>query len=209
MKATICIAAASISVLLAACGPQGKVTQGQTSVGSRTYLTEWQEIEPAKLVVNFSDLDGAEITWAEQRIRDNHVIHQRVDFDAQGRMTVEYLGGPNSIFTARVTERFNDVSKALADMKHFLRGYTVHERDLESGRIRRHGSRGGLVASATHSTTGGRCVLGVLAFLSNHTKNRSTDERYDTIVRFRDCSGKRSLSEIEDFLNGLRIVSRT
>ena len=93
-------------------------------------------------------------------------------------------------------------------MKHFLRGYTVHERDLESGRIRRHGSRGGPVAGATDSLTGATCVLGVLAFLSNDTKNRSSDEHYDTIVRFRDCSGKRSVSEVKDFLNGLRIVSR-
>ncbi len=209
MRTAIWIAAAMLSAALAACGPQGKVTQGQTSVGSRTYLTKWQEIEPAKLVVNFSDLDGAEITWAEQRIRDNHVVHQRVDFDARGRLTVEYLSGPNSIFTTRVTERFNDVAKALADMKHFLRGYTVHEHDLESGRIRRHGSRGGLVASARHSTTGGTCVLGVLAFLGTATKNRSLDEHYDTIVRFRDCSGKRSVSEVKNFLNGLRIVSRS
>ena len=61
-------------------------------------------------------------------------------------------------------------------MTDFLRGYTVHEHDLESGRIRSRGSRGGLVASATDSTTGGTCVLGVLAFLSNDTKNRSSDE---------------------------------
>ena len=208
MKAHFWIAAAMLSATLAACGPQGKVTQGQTSVGTRTYLTEWQEIEPPKLVVNFSDLDGAEITWAEQRIRDNHIVHQRVDFDGRGRLTVEYLGGPNSVFNTRVTESFNDVPMALADMTDFLRGYTVHERDLESGRIRRHGSRGGPVASATDRTTGGTCVLGVLAFISSATKNRSSDEHYDTIVQFRDCSGKRSVSEVKDFLNGLRIVSR-
>ena len=209
MKATICIAAASIGALLAACGPQGKVTQGQTSVGSRTYLTEWQEIEPAKLVVNFSDLNGAEITWAEQRIRDNHVIHQRVDFDARGRLTVEHLRGPFSIFTMRVTDQFSDMPKALEDMKRFHSRYTVQEGDLESGRIRSRGSRGGLVARAAESLTGTACVLGVMAFLSSGSKNRTLDERYDTIVRFRDCSGKRSVSEVRDFLNGLRIVSRT
>ena len=96
MKAPILIAAAMMAAALAACGPQGKVTEGTTSVGTRTYLTEWQEIDPGKLLVNFGSLKNAEITWTEQRIRDNHVVHQRVDFDGRGRMTVEHLRGPNT-----------------------------------------------------------------------------------------------------------------
>ena len=51
-------------------------------------------------------------------------------------------------------------------------------------------------------------MLGVVAFLSRAGKNRSSDEHYDTIVRFRDCSGKRSVEEVKDFLNRLRIVSQ-
>ena len=210
MKASIWIAAAAMTAMLAACGPQGKVTEGITSDGTRTYLTEWQEIDPGKLLVNFGALKSAEITWAEQRIRDNHVVHQRVDFDGRGRMTVEHLRGPYAVFHLRLTRQYNDVPKALSDMKRFLGDYTVHERDLESGRIRSRGNRGGLVASATDPTVaGGTCVLGVVAFLSDAAKNRSSDEHYDTIVRFRDCSGKRPLSEVKDFLNGLRIVSKT
>ncbi len=51
-----------MSAMLAACGPAGKVTEGQTTTGVRTCLTEWREIEPSKLIVNFEALDGAEIT---------------------------------------------------------------------------------------------------------------------------------------------------
>jgi len=209
MKARIGMAAALLTAALAACGPQGSVMEGATSVGSRTYLTEWQEIDPDKLLVNFSDLAGAEITWAEQRIRDNHIVHQRVDFDGRGRMTVEHLRGPNTIFHTRVTERYNDVTAALSDMKRFLGDYRVYEHNLESGRIRSRGSRGGLVASAPDTATSETCVLGVVAFLSKAAKNRSSDEHYDTIVRFRDCSGKRTEEDVKAFLKGVRIVSRT
>ena len=50
------------------------------------------------------------------------------------------------------------------------------------------------------------CLLARVGFLGDTNKPTSPGEYYDTIVRFRDCSGKRSTDDVEAFLNGMKIV---
>ena len=205
MKTTICIAAASISVLLAACGPTDK-TIGKTTTGQRTYSTEWRKIEPDRVLIDFGRLDGAAVTYTEERIRDNAIVQQRVRFDGRGHVYLEHLVGAFAVYNTQVTDRHNSASKVV---DRYLSRYNVPPADLEKGRIRKYGSRGGWVGRATEKATGADCIVARLAFLSRAGKNRATDERYDTVVSFNDCSGKRSVEEVREFLNGLRIVSRT
>ena len=207
MKACIWIAAAMMTVVLAGCGPAGK-TVGKTTVGTRTFNTEWKSIPTSRLLINFGDLGSASVTRTEERIRDNSIVHQRVRFDGGGSLFLEHLSGPNSIYTTGVTDRHNSISKVVSAIESHFRTDVVREPDMEQGRIRRYGSRGGWVGRATEQGTGADCVVARMAFLSRATKNRGTDERYDTVVEFRDCSGKRTLEDVKKFLTNVRIVSR-
>ena len=205
MRTAIWIAAAMLSAALAACGPAGK-TIGKTTTGQRTYSTEWREIEPGRVLIDFGRLDGAAVTYTEERIRDNAIVQQRVRFDGRGHVYLEHLVGTFAVYNIQVTDRHNSASKVV---DRYLSRYEVPAVDLEKGRIRKYGSRGGWVGRAKEKATGADCVVARLAFLSRAGKNRRTDEHYDTVVSFNDCSGKRSVEEVRDFLNGLRIVSRT
>ena len=50
------------------------------------------------------------------------------------------------------------------------------------------------------------CFLARVGFLGDTNKPTPVGEYYDTVVRFRDCSGKRSMDDVEAFLNGMKIV---
>lgn len=204
MKMSIWIAAAMMTVALAACGPAGK-TIGKTIGGQRTYNTEWREIDPGRVLIDFGRLDGAAITRTEERTRDNAIVQQRVYFDGRGFVYLEHLLGPFAVYNIRVTDRHNDMPK-LADK--YLARFDIQTADMEKGRIHKYGSRGGWVGRATEKGTGADCIVSRVAFLSRADKNWGTDERYDTVVSFHDCSGQRSVEEVREFLNGLRIVSR-
>ena len=205
MKASRWIVAAMLTAMLVGCGPTGK-TIGKTTTGQRTYNSEWREIDPSRMLIDFGKLDGAAVTRTEERIRDNSIIQQRVYFKGPGFVYLEHLAGASAVYSLRVTDRHNNMSK-LADK--YLSRFNIQEADIEKGRIRKYGSRGGWVGRATEKGTGADCIASRVAFLSRADKNRGADERYDTVVSFRDCSGERSLEEVREFLNGLRIVSRT
>jgi hypothetical protein len=207
MKTLILIAVAMMSATLAACGPAGK-TIGKTTTGQRTYNTEWQRIEPKRVLINIGDLGNVEVTRTEERLRDNSIIQQGVNFAGFGRIYVEHLTGPYSVYNTGVTDRHNDASKLVSRYYKSKSRYDIQTADPEKGRIRKFGDRGGWVGSATEIGTGKTCIVGRVAFLSRATKNRAADERYDTVVQFRDCSGRRSLEEVKEFLKGVRIVSR-
>jgi len=204
MKASVWIVAATVTVALAGCGPAGK-TIGKTTTGQRTYNTEWREIDPGRVLIDFGKLDGAAVTRTEERTRDNAIVQQRVYFDGRGFVYLEHLLGAFAVYNIQVTDRHNDMSK-LADK--YLSRFNIPAADMEKGRIRKYGSRGGWVGRATEKGTGADCIVSRVAFLSRADKNRGADERYDTVVSFSDCSGERSLEEVREFLNGLRIVSR-
>ena len=196
-----------LTAMLAGCGPAGK-TAGKTTTGTRTYNTEWQTIPPKRVLINVGDLDNAAVTWTEERIRDNSIVQQGVNFDGTGRIYVEHLVGSHSLYNAGVTERHNNLSKLLPRLDRSLPRYNVRAADPEKGRIRKYGSRGGWVGPAMERGTGNDCIVGRVAFLSRTAKNSRTDERYDTVVSIRDCSGKRTVEEVKEFLTNVRIVSR-
>ena len=66
-------------------------------------------------------------------------------------------------------------------------------------RIRKHGDRSGhaaaveLTAFGRKRGTGQNCIIAGLDFLSAGKQNWATDERFDTSVLLRDCSGERGL----------------
>ena len=195
-----------MTVALAACGPAGK-TIGKTTTGQRTYLSEWRDIEPGKLRIDVSDLPKAIVDVTEQRMRDNGILQQRVYFDGNGYLFIEHLLGPNDIFLLSVTTDTNNFSTVANEFKDWI-GSKTSMAEANKKRIYTRGIRGGWL-TAVPASFYRDCILAMVGFLSRPEKNRAFDEHYDTVVSFRDCSGKRSMEEVRDFLNGLRIVSRT
>ncbi len=205
MRTAIWIAAAMLSAALAACGPQGKVTVGKTTGGARTYFSEWKDIGPSKLRINVADLPKAIINVTEQRVRDNRILHQRVYFDGNGYLLMQHMLGPNALFFLRVTTDTNDFSIVADEFKDWI-GSKTDIAEANKKRIYNRGTRGGWLTAVPKSFYRD-CILARVGFLSRPEKNTTSDEHYDTIVWFRDCSGKRSRAEVERFLKGLKIVS--
>lgn len=206
MRTVIWIAAAIMTAMLAGCGPAGNKTVGKTVSGTRTYSTEWTDIPPARVLIGLGGLDNAAIAWTEERIRDNSIVHQQVWFDGGNLIFVEHLAGPFSLYGTSLTERYNNPVKVV---DKYSSAFNVHTADPETGRIRKHGDRGGWVGTGTARAMGGWCIVGSVALLSRADKSRGMDERYDTVVSIRDCSRKRTMEEVERFLTHVRIVSRT
>ncbi len=207
MRVTISIAVAMMTLALAGCGPAGK-TIGKTTTGQRTYNTQWEKLLPDRVLIDPRGLNDAVVTWTDERMRDNAIVQQRVQYDGGSRIFVEHLSGAFSLYNTGVTDRHNNPSKVLAHLDKYFLAYKIHMEDMEKGRIRKYGDRGGWVGEATAKESGTACVIGRLALLSKTEKNLRTDERYDTIVQIRDCSGKRTMEQVKKFLKNVRIVSR-
>ena len=63
------------------------------------------------------------------------------------------------------------------------------------------------VGAVRGARTGTSCIVSQFGFLTDWAKmGHRTDERYDTIINFRDCSGKRSLDQVAEWLEGAKIV---
>jgi len=204
MKASVWLVAVMLAVALAACGPQGKVTVGKTHGGARTYLSEWQDIEPSKSLIDVAVLPKAIVNKVEQRIRDNRILHQRVYFDGNGHLFVEHMLGPNALFFLRVTTDTNNFSIVADGFKDWI-GSKTDAAETNKKRIYSRGARGGWLTTVPVSSYRD-CILARVGFLSRPEKNRTADEHYDTIVWYRDCTGKRTKEQVMDFLRGLKIV---
>ena len=208
MRAAIWIAAAAMTAMLAACGPQGKVTVGKTHGGARTYFSEWRDIGPSELRINIAELPKAIMNVTEQSIRDNRILHQRVYFDSVGYFLMQHMLGANALFMLRVTKDANDFAKFAEEFKSWI-GARTNEAAANKKRIYVRGVRGGWLTTVKTESIYRDCILARVGFLSKPEKNYTADEHYDTVVWFRDCSGKRSVEEVESFLSRLEIVSST
>ena len=205
------VALAAAAASAAACVPEGPTATGgsigKTIGGVPTYHTAWRSIEPHELMVNIVDLKGATVQRAEQRNRDNALVHQRAWLDSGlGWLTIEHV--IVSRFNLQTTQYFNDPTTAKNYVAKFYKNGNRKFAYEESRKIHAYGERGGWVHLVRTPDTGRTCIFAMVAFLSDPAKLHShiTDEIYDTGVRFRYCSADRSLDEVVAFLKGLKIV---
>ena len=96
--------------------------------------------------------------------------------------------------------------KDIRGTEHRIRDNHIAQQRAWFGHEFSHGGGEGGQHGGVHAELGdGARPLG---FLSDGTKARTSGEHYDTIVHFRDCTGRRSMEEVEAFLRGLKLVSK-
>lgn len=197
---------AAMAVGLAACAPEGGST-GKDIGGTTTWRTAWKSVQAYELVLNIADLEGAKVSKAEQRSRDNNMVHQRFRFD-DGRSWIMIEHVPSGRFNQTTTQYFNDPATSKEKISKFYKARNQEFDYEESRKIYAHWEHGGWVHLARSRDTNQTCIFAMVGFLSDSSKLRDsiTDEFYDTGVRFRDCSGDRSLNVAETFLKRMKIV---
>lgn len=204
----VLVAAFGLMVGASACvsiDPPEGVTTGKDTGGRTMHLTGWQGIDPWELVINVADLDGVAgtINRAKTRTRDNTIIHQRAFFES-GFLRMNMILG-TGLYSVSVTQRFNDETDAKEAIRKYYKGRKVEFED--SARIRDTGERGGWAHLVRDPNAEGRtCIFGKVGFLTPAKRGQTLDERYDVLVRLRDCSQKRSFSHVVDFLTNMKVV---
>ena len=174
---------------------------------------EWRSMKPKEAVINIADRkDFSHSTFflrTQQRTRDNAVVEQRLRFNGMAG----YIGVQRArIFNYAATRYFNDQKAAKKKIDRFY-GRQIRTSDYEDARkIYRYGTRGGwlhVVRDKPRQNAPDRtCIFASLGFLDDRANIPSTmgDELYDTLIDFRDCSGRRTADDVEAFLNDLKIV---
>ena len=205
-----CFALAAVAALTA-CAPEPGPRPGGGSIGRDvggppTYRTAWTAIEPHELLINIADLEEAALSNAERRGRDNRLVQQRVRLDGgSGRIFLEH--SISGYYNERSTRNANDPASSKKGISRYYGKIGRFDYE-ESRKVYTYGERGGWVHRVRNRVTDRTCIFAQVAFLSDQAKLHGsvTDERYDTVVRLRDCSRKRSLNQTEAFLNRMKIV---
>lgn len=176
---------------------------------------KWKRIGPSEIVINLADLGRVPDARFEQRTTNSGWLNQRVVFlQRKGGIFIERTP---DIFTHGWSMQYDSQEQFIRETKkvfrrHGKRGTTIHFDKIE--RIREHGGRSGHVAAVEATPegkprgTGRSCVVAGLAFLGEGKKNPAADERFDTRVMLRDCSGGGSLERAADWVRGIKIVPK-
>ena len=210
MKARTIAIMITTALFFSSCKTTENIDTSQRAISGKVmHLTEWKSIQPHELVVNISDLEGVSILRAQQQVRDNQIIKQRAwlglsdghDHD----LDIQY-GVGTWLFKFSETKRLNSEEKFKETVSKYYMKQNLKVIHEETRKVYRHGDRGGWLSSVRTSGPAQYCILARIGFLSDSTKFLPVGELYDTIVLFRDCSRKRSLDDIEAFLNGMKII---
>ena len=188
--------------LVSAC-QTGIDTSRKDSGGTTMHLSQWKSIKPHELVINIADLDGIVIYEPQSQIRDNQILHQRARFDGAGTLRIQHHQVYG--YSQHVTRQLNNREDAKADVDRYYKSQNRKIVHVEARKIS-SGDRGGWLTSVDIQDAGQTCFLARVGFLGDTNKPTPPGEHYDTVVRFRDCSGKRSMDVVEAFLNGMKIV---
>lgn len=202
------IAASAVILLLAACGGVALAKDNRTrdSGGTIIDVSAWRSMPAYEFLLNIVDLPGAFFTGGERRVRNNSVPQQRIWFDrGKGKISVEhvYVGIYNAYVTDRLKSR--EYPQKLLDRFSKSRGeaFVAEERR----KVYRFSERAGWVVAGRGRNTGDVCIVARIGFLSDPAKTGArVDEHYDTSFSFTDCSGKRSIDDVVNWIEGAKIV---
>ena len=202
------VAVSALAALIAAYGPPALAQDNRPrdSSGAVMDLSKWHSMPTHEFMLNIVDLPGAEFTHAERRVRNKAVPHERAWFDGRrGFLFVEHAFV--RVYRSYVTDRLKsrEYADGLLDRWGQRRGQVFEA--VERRKIYRYGERAGWVYAVRGKRTGESCIVSRFGFLSDWAKmGHLTDERYDTTVNYRDCSGKRSFDDVVTWVNGAKIV---
>ena len=176
---------------------------------ARTTSSDWKRIDPSGIAVNLVDLGRIPAAKFEQRISDDGRLNQRVVFlGRKGGIFIERTPGT---FTHRLSMLYDSEEKFVRETKkvfrrHMKRGHRLRFDRIE--RIRSRGDRSGHAAAVKLAQGGaGRdCIVAGVLFMGGEKRNPAADERFDTRVMLRDCSGEASFERAAGWLRSLKIV---
>ena len=179
------------------------------SPAARTTSSDWKRIDPSGIAVNLVDLGRIPAAKFEQRISDDGRLNQRVVFlGRKGGIFIERTPGT---FTHRLSMLYDSEEKFVREAKkvfrrHMKRGHRLRFDRIE--RIRSRGDRSGHAAAVKLAQEGaGRdCIVAGVLFMGGEKRNPAADERFDTRVMLRDCSGEASFERAAGWLRSLKIV---
>ncbi len=178
--------------------------RGVTVSGENITYTEWQSVPAERLLLNLSDSTDIRLTRARQRERTGGVLQQTGYFPG-GLMNIRYH--PRSSFGERTTEILSDPES----LKKRIRRYYERKKEAFSygplAQVAKPPERAGWV-HRVRDHSGQVCQFGVIGFISQAKREKGyTVGRFDTVVWIKDCSGKRSLSQIAGFLMRVELAA--
>ena len=181
----------------------GLECRGQDITGATSCWTPSSRAALESFPINLIDLPNAVIGGIKHRMRDNAVSHYRVVLDPAGNsrswLSLQVAGttfGPRTTQSVEDLEGQKKVVTRSAGPSEF-RGMT---------RIRNHGRTGWLGEYKPESARGW-CYAAVLAFEPSPWAAGSPDEMFEMVVRVKDCTGRRTREQLEEWLYSLREVA--
>ena len=184
-------------------------------VGRTLKFSPWQTIPAHGILVNIRDLDGSIQGYARQRSNKRNTIQQYINFDDEmSHLWVEHVEKLYSNTTFRYLNEIES-SRKIAQ-KWYAEGSLTYN---ATRKIYQRHSVGGYVHRITarpkNSPEGTltECIVAMIGFLSDVSKHPNDDLRdtslefYDASLEYNDCSGTRTLGEIEAYLKNISIVS--
>ena len=201
------IAVLALTVLLAGCvSSEGPRDAG----GKRMQLSEWQEVPKTDIVFNLADLGDISVARLQTRTRNNAITQQRARFGGQWtEFFVEHLPASGWVYNYATTER------CLSEEVFKNRIRRIFSKDLKTisfekiDQIRKSRKHAGFIGVAKLAGTGESCTVGVLCFLSAGKNHTQSDERFDTVIRFRDCKAKWTFDEMKTWLHVAKILTKS
>ena len=205
MRRILSLAAAAL-IVGAALPSFAQDNRPRTSDGAIMDLTRWHAMPPHEFMLNIVDLPNAKVMGAQRRVRDKGVPHERIWLDGgDGWIQVEHLFV--GVYHGYITDGFKsgDYADRLTEAWWQHRGEPFEVRDKR--KIYSYGERAGWVYATRGRRSGTSCIIASFGLLSDWAKiGQRTEEHFDTSVRLRDCAGKRSLTEVADWVESAKIV---
>ena len=188
---------ALFTTMAAALECRGKDISGATSC--------WSESSSEALSsfpINLIDLPEAVIAGITHRMRNNSVSHYRVTLnpgDLSGSWLSLQIAG--TFFSVETTRNIENPDSH----KKFIRRIAGSAEIRESTRIRDH-SRTGWLGAYKPTSSARWCYAAALAFEPSPWGGGRVDEIYEMIVRMKDCTGRRTHEQLEEWLYSIRAV---
>lgn len=198
----------AVAAAIAANGPAALAQDDRPrdSGGFKMDLSEWHFIPKHEFMLNILDLPGVEHRFSEGRLRHKSFPQHRMWFDSRAFIFVEHINV--GVYRQRTTHKFQSFKFAEEMAERYWNRLNEPFGVEDKRKIYISRKRGGWALATRGRHTGRLCFFARLAFLSQPTKSRmsSSQERYDTGIHLRDCSGKRSLDDVATWLEGAYLV---
>ena len=198
------IAASALAVglvAMTACQATGPKERG----GKTTQLSEWKTVEPYELDLNVPLLISGRITSAENSIRDNALVHNRLKIEGNKGY---YSSQRTSVWFGTSTEdTLNDKAAFIRSVKGTLKA-TLIDHDEPQKINHKKGRAAGYWGIFRVNTSVRKCLFAIAGYrLDPRGKADNDFKNIDTAIYFRYCDPGVTFEQFADLLSNVAIVS--